>query len=234
MTSAQDFTEMDAAEESIAWWYWNRQAIFKLRAALVQALTACKAGSGAPVLDYGCGNRAYQGVVQACDLNYVAADMPGNAHADIVLNEHGEIPLDQQRYDIVLSAQVLEHVPSPAKYLAEAWRVLKPGGSLVLSTHGVWIYHPSPLDLWRWTADGLRATVAEQGFEVNEVRGVMGLLPMSIQLFQDAVRTRLPTWLSKPLCGLCQLLIGWTDRLHKDSGRARDAMIFVVRATKPS
>lgn len=233
MTSAQDFTEMDAAEESIAWWYWNRQAIFKLRAELTRALSAAMLGRSGRVLDYGCGNRAYQGVVNACGLDYVAADMPGNAHADISLNESGQIPPQEGDYDVVLSAQVLEHVPSPAAYLAEAWRVLKPGGCLVLSTHGVWVYHPSPLDLWRWTSDGLKTTIEQQGFQVEETCGVMGLLPMSIQLCQDALRMRLPGWISKPFCGLCQFLISITDRLHKDRGRARDAMIFVVRARKP-
>lgn len=234
MTSAQDFTEMDAAEESIAWWYWNRQAIFKLRAELKRAICAAMPGRAGHVLDYGCGNRAYQGVVEACGLNYVAADMPGNAHADIELSDSGRVPAGEMDYDLVLSAQVLEHVPSPAAYLAEAWRVLKPGGTLILSTHGVWVYHPSPLDLWRWTADGLRATVEQQRFEVEDIRGVMGLLPMSIQLFQDALRVRLPSWINKPFCGLCQFLIGVTDRLHKDRGRGRDAMIFVVRARKPA
>ncbi len=224
---------MDAAEESIAWWYWNRQAIFKLRAALSRALRASGWSEGAHVLDYGCGNRAYEGVVKSCGMHYIAADMPGNAHADIALNEAGQIPPDASDYDIVLSAQVLEHVPSPSAYLAEAWKALKPGGTLILSTHGVWVYHPSPLDLWRWTADGLRTTVAEQGFEVEDIHGVMGLLPMSIQLCQDALRARLPSWINKPFCGLCQFLISVTDRLHKDSGRARDAMIFVVRARKP-
>ena len=223
---------MDAAEESIAWWYWNRQAIFKLRSALRHALRASGQAEGGRVLDYGCGNRAYEGVVNSCGLHYVAADMPGNAHADIELSETGQLPSDACGYDIILSAQVLEHVPSPADYLAEAWKALKPGGTLILSTHGVWVYHPSPLDLWRWTADGLRSTVAAQGFQVEDIRGVMGLLPMSIQLCQDALRTRLPSWINKPFCGLCQFLIGATDKLHKDRGRARDAMIFVVRARK--
>ena len=69
--------------------------------------------------------------------------------------------------DLVVSTQVLEHVPSPRRHLDEAFRVLHADGRLILSTHGYWVYHPDPEDLWRWTGPGLRRALGEAGFTVT-------------------------------------------------------------------
>jgi SAM-dependent methyltransferase len=51
--------------------------------------------------------------------------------------------IDDQSVDCVVSAEVLEHLyHHPAGYLAECWRILKPGGLLLLST-------PNPCNLTR-------------------------------------------------------------------------------------
>ena len=51
--------------------------------------------------------------------------------ADHILQGVGEkLPFADQSFDVVYSFQVLEHVQDPYRVLAEAWRVLKPGGTL--------------------------------------------------------------------------------------------------------
>jgi SAM-dependent methyltransferase len=74
----------------------------------------------------------------------------------------------------VVSFQVLEHVRDLGPYFAEARRVLKPDGRLLLSTHGVWLYHPHPEDHRRWTREGLIAEMAAHGFAVGECAAVAG------------------------------------------------------------
>jgi ArsR family transcriptional regulator len=48
-------------------------------------------------------------------------------------------PVDSKSVDLVLFSQVLHHVPNPPSALAAAWRILKPGGRIVildLASHG--------------------------------------------------------------------------------------------------
>src|SRR5262249_60491977 len=58
-------------------------------------------------------------------------------------------------FAVVLCTQVLEHGGDPAAAVRELRRVLRPGGCALVSTHGVYPYHPNPDDLWRWTHEGL-------------------------------------------------------------------------------
>jgi SAM-dependent methyltransferase len=112
------------------------------------------------VLDVGCGDRPYDPLfAQADDL--VGFDVDGNDRADL----HGTIdaiPVEDASFDVVLCLQVLEHVPDPAAAVAELRRVARPGGRVLLATHGVYPFHPNPDDLWRWTHQGL-----EQLFRTN-------------------------------------------------------------------
>jgi SAM-dependent methyltransferase len=105
------------------------------------------------VLDVGCGDRPYDTLFQDAEV-LVGFDVPSNAHADL----HGSIdaiPVEDASFDRVLCLQVLEHVPDPAAAVRELRRVVRPGGRVLLTTHGVYPFHPNPDDLWRWTHQGL-------------------------------------------------------------------------------
>ena len=66
-------------------------------------------------------------------------------------------------------------------YLGECRRVLRPGGWLLLSTHGTWLYHPHPTDFRRWTADGLVREIEAHGFTVERITGLIGPLAWTTQ-----------------------------------------------------
>jgi SAM-dependent methyltransferase len=113
---------------------------------------------GRRVLDVGCGDRPYRELFP----DAVGFDVPGNPHADL----HGSIdaiPVEDESVDVALCLQVIEHVPDPAAAVRELHRVVRPGGRVLLTTHGIYPFHPNPDDLWRWTHQGLERLFLTNG-----------------------------------------------------------------------
>jgi SAM-dependent methyltransferase len=54
-------------------------------------------------------------------------------------------------------------VPDPAAAVRELRRVVRPGGRVLASTHGIYPFHPNPDDLWRWTHTGLERLFRDNG-----------------------------------------------------------------------
>jgi SAM-dependent methyltransferase len=146
-------------------------------------------------LDFGAGRSPYGRFMTGAELEY--ADFPTNegfgAGLNYALEPGRPCPAPDASYDGILSTQVLEHVEDPRAHLKDALRMLKPGGDLVLTTHGIWEDHPCPLDLYRWTQQGLRHELSSVGFEVTEcvplTCGVRGLLQL-LTLEMDKLRWR--------------------------------------------
>lgn len=186
---------------------------------------------GARVLDYGCADMPYRSLFPM-NFEYLGADLPGNPHATIEIDCDGCLSIADSSVDVVLSSQVLEHVEAPSRYLEECWRVLRPGGTLLLSTHGLMTYHRDPVDYWRWTGEGLKKIVADHGFQIREFQGVMGLAATGLQFFQDATLAGLPKILWRPYCLILQLAISLFDRMHSERSKQLNALVYIVRAEK--
>ena len=184
------------------------------------------------ILDYGCGSMPYRPLFEERGITYVGADLAGPPGATLVLNAYGSIPIAPESFDLVISSQVLEHATDPSFYLAEARRVLRPSGTLVLSTHGYWRYHPHPDDYWRWTASGLKRTLITNGFEIDSFQGIMGPLAAATQLWQDAMITIVPRPLRRLFTGLVQTLIVAGEALLGNEKSGEDACVYFVVARK--
>lgn len=141
----------------------------------IDAMAARIASPGTVALDFGCGAKPYAPLFTMRGATYIGADFGGTQDIEIATN--GKLGAADQSADVVLSFQVLEHVRDLDTYLAEAARVLRgDSGTLLLSTHGTWLYHPHPEDHRRWTREGLIGDLSMRGFEVTECTPVVGPL----------------------------------------------------------
>jgi SAM-dependent methyltransferase len=186
------------------------------------------------LIDFGCGDMPYKSVIEPMVGKYVGVDLEMNPKADHHIDFDSKTTLPDNYCDIILSNQVLEHVDSPHSYLSEAFRILKPGGSAIFTTHGYWYYHPTPYDYWRWTSAGLKKTIEAEGFRIKSFHGIMGLAASGIQLLQDAILLKIPNILVPPFAFIMQSFIRLFDKIHSQQQRDRDASLYVVVAQKPT
>jgi SAM-dependent methyltransferase len=188
------------------------------------------------VLDLGAGDAPYRALFDAAKCRYVCCDLGPDAEVPIVPGQ--PVAMAAGSADAVVSFQVLEHVWDLDWYLGECARLLKPEGTLILSTHGTWPYHPHPTDFRRWTRDGLVAELETRGFEVSEVKPLLGPLAWTTQfraLGYHAVLGKLPllgSLLSALVCSLMHLRMKIEDRLTPAPWIATNAAVYVVLARK--
>ena len=119
------------------------------------------------VFDYGCGGAPYRQLFAQCK-SYVKADVTPGPAVDRLLSQDGLTQEASASYDWVVSTQVLEHVREPAAYMKECHRILRPGGRLIVTTHGFVEEHGCPYDFQRWTGRGLEELAVRSGFRIIE------------------------------------------------------------------
>ncbi len=188
-------------------------------------------GTGQRVFDFGCGDRPYEPLVRARGYDYVGCDL--DSGAEVVITPGRPVDVADGAAAGVVSFQVLEHVWDLDWYLGECRRLLSPGGWLLLSTHGVWPYHPHPTDYRRWTHAGLGAELEARGLEVVAMRGVLGPLAWTTQIRALGFRhvlMQVPVvrLLTPVVCLMMNLRMALEEMVTPDSIRQENASTFVV------
>lgn len=102
-----------------------------------------------------------EGVVHSVNIN---SDVTPTFLAD--LNQ--PLPFADASYDHVISFNTLEHVEKDAELLAEMFRILKPGGSFLLTVPFLYRIHGSPWDFHRHTAEWWERKLVSLGIATEQ------------------------------------------------------------------
>ena len=129
--------------------------------------------SNATVLDLACGESPFRAFFQSA-THYLRIDRFQH-DLDIVIADMEAIPLCSRSVDVVLLCQAISDCPEPLMVLAEARRVLKPSGRLILFESMDYPEHDLPHDYYRLLPAGLKLAAAKAGLSVRELIYLGGL-----------------------------------------------------------
>ncbi len=142
------------------------------------------------ILDYGAGASPYKAYFPNSD--YRRADITDAPSLRYKIQPDSTIAEADGTFDLIISTQVAEHVPNPEVYFKECFRLLKPGGKLILSTHGIWDEHGSPYDFQRWTDNGLIRDLKHGGFKQPDIYKLTCGMRAALLIFTRALYATTP------------------------------------------
>jgi len=144
-----------------------------IRKTLARAIRREAAFCKGTVLDFGCGARPYESLFNVD--RYIGLDIESSGHppegkCPDIYYDGKHIPLDDESINHVFSAEVFEHVFNVPELFIEIHRVLRPGGTLIMTCPFVWPLHEEPYDFARYTPYALKSLLSDAGFENVSVK----------------------------------------------------------------
>lgn len=194
--------------------YWQRKR---------HAIILDFVGDSATVLDIGCGSsRIILDLKNAVGMDILQRKLRWlkPKHDRLVRGSTLALPFKDSIFDAVINSEVIEHVPKSPEIMHEMWRVLRPGGTLILGTPDYdrwswvaleWIYGKvlpgayAHEHITHYTRRGLSEALAARGFEILDCQYV-GYSEMIFKARKPATATDTKpprSWRqSVPICNL--------------------------------
>ena len=202
------------------WWFVGRRQL------ALNLLKKHSSKSKPDVLDLGCGT----GVVlrelaswakpTGLDMSQLALGFCRKRSLNqLVMGDGAKLPIVGESMDAIIGLDIFEHIEDDVTAFAEAYRVLRPGGILVLSVpafKSLWGPHDVALmHFRRYRTSEVRRKLVSAGFQVKRASySVFFLFPIVVvwRLFEKRKRgpakaslVTLPKWLNRILIGLQNL-----------------------------
>lgn len=98
--------------------------------------------AGGKALDLGCRDGYWSEKLKEQGYDVVAVDIEPHYANALRVDANERLPFNDDEFDLVWCAEVIEHLTDPEFTIRECKRVLKPGGVLLLTTpnRGFWLY----------------------------------------------------------------------------------------------
>jgi len=178
------------------------------------------------ILDVGAGKAPYKSLFKNA-AEYLTLDCFDYPGIDIKADITKKIPVPTNSFDGVVCFQVLEHLANPQKAVDEIYRILKRGGSCLLTAHMAAPLHGIPYDYFRFTIFGLKEIFKK--FEKVEIKPNGGSALSIIQLIVWGIFENLPKVIAKPLIFLLNLIGKTADKLLYNPVFTLNYSVFAVK-----
>jgi ubiquinone/menaquinone biosynthesis C-methylase UbiE len=161
-----EYDKMYQLEESNWWYAGRRDLVLKMADKLSKAFTEKPMN----ILDAGCGTginlKYFQTIGDSVGLD-ISEDALGFSRVrrlpSLVCGSVDRLPFKSKVFDLVLALDVIEHIEDDSSAISEFYRVLRPGGSLIVTV-------PAFMSLW---SDHDLAVHHKRRYALPEVRDIL-------------------------------------------------------------
>lgn len=188
------------------------------------------------VLDVGAGSfNRYDGLFD-CD-QYLKMDIQAGENINVVGSAE-KIPFSDDIFDAIVCTQILGDIKNLNQAIGEFYRVLKPGGLILLTESFFDGMHDEPNDFWRFTNFGLDFLFQEAGFKIiaiDQRGGFFSAIAQSIIRYLierlNLYRRRWAKFL-KPFIAIFGKFMIFLDKLDKSKANKKFAIGWCILAKK--
>jgi len=193
------------------------------------------------LLDLGCGNKPYKEWYAPLTDSSIGCDAVQSSENVVdTICLASSLPYENDSFETVFSTQVLEHVFEQQQMINEAYRVLKQGGSLILSVPFTWELHEEPYDFFRITKYGLKEMFEKSGFEIAYIKANGGKWATLFQMMINTVYSTFKfktikakilkiIFLELRLTWLINKFAIWVDKRHFDDSWTLNYVIVAIK-----
>jgi SAM-dependent methyltransferase len=196
------------------------------------------------VLDVGCGQAPYLRFYEKFSRSVILADIyeldKTTNRPELYVQADATLPLPfhNEQFDCVIATELIEHLPRPHSFLTEVYRILKPGGCLLLSAPFSYPIHEAPRDYFRYTHYGLKFLIESSRFELSEISTIGSLNAVLWDILSKGMNTilngKLVDYVNLKMAHFFSKKSGTVEfNAEKLSKSSRWALGYVLVAKKP-
>lgn len=188
------------------------------------------------MLDCGCGQAPYYIIYKDVVKTVTCVDWEvtdqEHDYLDFKMDLNKPLLFENQKFDSILLADVLEHIYEPKLLLAELTKILNPGGNLVVFVPFYYWIHSEPHDYHRYTEYALKQMCLDSGLEVSYLKPYGGYFDIGFDLINKFFLKR--TWSINTLIA-CSKWIKKTRYYKKRASFRLESfpLGYMLVATKP-
>lgn len=130
------------------------------------------------LLDLGCGKVPLYEVYKNYITKNICVDWQNslheNIHLDYISDLNKSLPIEDNIFKSIILSDVLEHIREPYNLWLEMYRILAPGGILMMNVPFFYWLHEEPYDFFRYTKHALNYMAEKSGFEIIKLEPTGG------------------------------------------------------------